>query len=255
MPTLSSPSRAIPGRGERVVGTARVLHVDAHEVAPLGSSLHGSLEVLPGDVEIQLQPHPGQLDADVRVEPLLVDRAEHVVVRVGDVPRLLGRGDLLAEDVDRRHLPACVQLLDDATGVLDAVTCDVTLRDPADDRLGDGRRALTMARSSRAAEARSTRAKPLPSSGNKRNGLGEENPHGVAQRNRLLVGPPSAFTCERAAAVRVNAVFSVSVANCHAAPQRLTPPASRRTRAHAYLGVAAERETEAAFRHTVPTGL
>ena len=122
-----------------VVRAARVLHVDADEVPPLGRPAHGLLEVASRDVPSQLQPEARELDADVGVQSLLVDRAEDVLVGVGDVPRLLGRRDLLAEDVDRRQLAGGVQLLDDAAGVLDLFAGDVALRDPAHDRLGDGR--------------------------------------------------------------------------------------------------------------------
>ena len=35
----------------------------------------------------------------------MLDRLEDVVVRADDLERLLAARDLLAEDVDRRHLP------------------------------------------------------------------------------------------------------------------------------------------------------
>ena len=59
----------------------------------------------------EVQAERGQLDADVRVEPLPLDRLEDVVVGADDLERLLAARDLLAEDVDRRHLPLRVQLL------------------------------------------------------------------------------------------------------------------------------------------------
>ncbi len=38
------------------------------------------LEVLAAEIEVELEPEPGQLDRDVRVEALAVDPREHVVV-------------------------------------------------------------------------------------------------------------------------------------------------------------------------------
>ena len=69
---------------------------------------------------------------------LLLDRLEDVVVGAHDLERLLPASDLLAEDVDRRHLALLVQALHDATRVRDVGARDVALRDLADDRPGNG---------------------------------------------------------------------------------------------------------------------
>ena len=56
------------------------------------------------DVVVEVQPERGELDADVRVEPAVLDVGEHVLVCAHDRGRLVLVGDLLAEDVDRRQL-------------------------------------------------------------------------------------------------------------------------------------------------------
>ena len=71
--------------------------------------------------------------------PLRSIVVEHLVVLGRDRARLLGGRDLLAEDVDRRHLPLRVQLPDDAAGVLERGARDVALGDPLHDRLRDRR--------------------------------------------------------------------------------------------------------------------
>ena len=55
---------------------------------------------------------------------------------------------------------------------------------------------------------------PLARGAHERHGLGEEHPHRVAERGRLLLGGPETFISEIAAAVSSTAVLSVSVANC-----------------------------------------
>ena len=91
---------------QRLVGRRRVLHVDPDEVAVAGRGAHDLDEVLAAEVVRELEPERGELDADVRVERGLVDRREHVAVRLGDRARLVLVRDLLAEHVDGRHLPA-----------------------------------------------------------------------------------------------------------------------------------------------------
>ena len=82
----------------------RVLHVDPHEGAAAAGIAHEALEQRAAEVEVDLQPEPGQLDGDVRVEPVGGDRGQHVTVGGGDRLRLRGAVDLLAEHVDRRPL-------------------------------------------------------------------------------------------------------------------------------------------------------
>ena len=73
------------------------------------ASMHDRLEVLATELEIELEAEPRQLHRHVRVEPLLVDPRERVVVLAGDRPRLVGARDLLAEHVDGRELALRVQ--------------------------------------------------------------------------------------------------------------------------------------------------
>ena len=94
---------------QRVVGRARVLHVDADEVADLGRVGHDLLEVAAAEAVAELEPERRQLHAHVRVQVVPLDRLEHVAVLADDRHRLVDAGDLLAEDVDRRHLPALVE--------------------------------------------------------------------------------------------------------------------------------------------------
>ena len=113
---------------ERAVGRRRVLHVDAHEAAARGGVDDDRLEVLAAEVEVELEPERGELDRDVRVEPLLVDPRQHVVVLARDRARLVGARDLLAEHVDGRELPFRVQPSDDAHRVVErrARRCSAT---------------------------------------------------------------------------------------------------------------------------------
>src|SRR5215207_5638039 len=117
-----------------VARTARVLHVDAHEVAALGRVPDDGLEIPLAHVVAEFQAEPGQLDAHVRVEMLALDRLEDVVVGPNDLERSLWRGDLLAENVDRRHPPFVVQALDRPAGLRDGLPSDVARRDPLDER-------------------------------------------------------------------------------------------------------------------------
>ena len=75
---------------ERVARAARVLHVDPDEVAALRGMADDRLEVRVAELVREVQPQPGQLDADVRVEVLPLDRLEDVVVGADDLERLLG---------------------------------------------------------------------------------------------------------------------------------------------------------------------
>ena len=86
-----------------------------------------------------VSPSAVELDADVGVEPVPLDRIEDAVVLVDEGARLLGLVDVLAEDVDRGHLPLRVQLGDDAARVLERRPGDVAVRDLADDRLRNRR--------------------------------------------------------------------------------------------------------------------
>ena len=122
---------------QRVVGRGRVLHVDPDEVPALTSVRDDRLEVLPAEVVPELQPERGGLDADVRVELAAVERLERLSVGRCDRARLVGVRDLLAEDVDRRHLPLGIEAADDPERVVELLARDVPLGDPAHDRLRD----------------------------------------------------------------------------------------------------------------------
>ena len=71
----------LPVEPQRVVGRRRVLHVDPHEVAALGGVTNDGLEVPPAELVAELEPEPSELHRDVRVELVLADRLEDVVVR------------------------------------------------------------------------------------------------------------------------------------------------------------------------------
>ena len=115
---------------ERVVGAARVLHVDADEVPAPGRVADDALEVGAAELVAELQPERGQLHAHVRVEAALLDVGEDVLVGAHDRGRVVGVRDLLAEDVDCRHLPLRVQPSDGLARVLELGAGDVPLREP-----------------------------------------------------------------------------------------------------------------------------
>ena len=129
----------LPVDTKRVVGRRRVLHVDADEVVPLPGVRDDGLEVLAAEVIAELEPEPRDLDADVGVELLAVERLERFPVGRGDRARLARVRDLLAQDVDRRHLPLGVEAPDDPERVVELLTGDVALGDPSHDRFRDGR--------------------------------------------------------------------------------------------------------------------
>ena len=104
------------------------------------------------EVEVELQTERGRLHADVGVEPAALDVGEHVLIGVDDRQRVLLVRDLLAEDVDRRHLPLGVEPADGLACVLQLGPGDVTLgellyerprhgREEADDRSVEQRHA------------------------------------------------------------------------------------------------------------------
>ena len=65
----------------------------------------------------------------------VVDRRKDVAVRLRDRARLLLARDLLAEDVDRRHLPAGVEVANDADRLVERRAGDVARGEVLDDRL------------------------------------------------------------------------------------------------------------------------
>ena len=65
----------------------------------------------------------------------VVDRREDVAVRLRDRARLLLARDLLAEDVDRRHLPAGVEVAHDGDRLGERRAGDVARGEVLDDRL------------------------------------------------------------------------------------------------------------------------
>ena len=96
------------------------------------------LEQGAAEVDVELQPEPGQLDRDVGVEPVGVDRGEHVGIGLGDRTRLLLVVHLLAEHVDGGALAGGVQAHDRAAGVVERRAGDVRGRDPLHERSRDG---------------------------------------------------------------------------------------------------------------------
>jgi hypothetical protein len=109
-------------------GRRRVLHVDSDEALTLLGVSDDRLEVLAAQAEIEVEPERGQLDRDVRVELVVVDPCQQIVVLAGDRPGLVCVGDLLAEHVDGRELPLAVQLIDYASRVVDRRARDVARR-------------------------------------------------------------------------------------------------------------------------------
>src|SRR5947209_1354594 len=78
---------------QRRVGGRRVLHVDAHE-----ASLREHLEhVFPAQLVRELEAERGELDADVRVQALALDRVEHLEVRTRDRLCIVGVSGLFPE--------------------------------------------------------------------------------------------------------------------------------------------------------------
>ena len=125
----------LPVQAQRVVRRRRVLHVDPDEVPVRRGVPDDVLEVLAAEVVREVEPERGELHADVRVEPLVLDLGEDVPIRLRDRPRLVLARDLLAEDVDRRHLLVGVEPLDDHDGVGEGRPRDVARREDAHDRL------------------------------------------------------------------------------------------------------------------------
>ena len=187
----------VPVHPQRVARATRVLHVDPHEVAALGRMADDGLKVPLAEVVSELQAEPGELDAHVRVEVLALDRLEDVVVGTYDLERSLGRGDLLAEDVDRRHPALLVQLLDRSACLRDGLPRDVARRDPLDERSRHrrqepGDRTVEEGHGPGDSSLRCGLAfahEALPGCADECDRLGKENAHGVAERDRLLVGP------------------------------------------------------------------
>ena len=69
----------------------------------------------------------------------MLDVGEDVLVGAHDRGGVGLARDLLAEDVDRRHLPLAVQPANGLPRVLQLGAGDVALREPRDDRLWDRR--------------------------------------------------------------------------------------------------------------------
>jgi hypothetical protein len=120
---------------KRAIRRRRVLHVDPDEVAAGGGVHHDRLQVLSTEARVELEPEARELHGDVRVEVLLVDPREHLVVLPGERACLVGARDLLAEHVDGRELPFRVQPLHDPDRVVDARPRDVARREPLHDGL------------------------------------------------------------------------------------------------------------------------
>ena len=254
-PTRSRPCLAQrPVEREGVVGRARVLHVDPDEDPPGVRRRARARRRACGRARVELEPEPGQLDRDVGVEAIGLDRLQRSVVALRDRLGLVGLGDLLAEDVDRRAHARGVEPRHDAAGVVERRPCDVRSRDAPHDRARDGRQdaddraveALSPGRDSKAGLAHEA----LAGGGDERDRLREEHAHRVAKRERLLLGVPPGWICASAAAVSSTAVESVSVANCSRCAS-LTPSAccsaNSRRPPQDLLRVAAEREEATAF--------
>ena len=86
---------------ERLVRGARVLHVDADEDAARLGVEHEVRDERAAQRRVELEPEARELDRDVRVEPIGVDRRERLVVGAGEGPGLVRSRDLLAQHVDR----------------------------------------------------------------------------------------------------------------------------------------------------------
>ena len=123
-----------------VVGRRGVLHVDPDEVAARRGICDDGFEIRAAHVVTEVQPEPSQLHAHVRVESASLDVGKNVLIRAHDRGRFVLVLDLLAEDVDRRHLPLRVQLPDGLAGVLQLRPGDVPLRELLHDRARNRRK-------------------------------------------------------------------------------------------------------------------
>ena len=106
MPTLSRPSAAqlaVERAASRRSCDESSMSIRT-KLPRRAASATTALEVRRGRGRVELEPERGQLDADVRVEPLALDRGERPPGTRCDRRGLLRRSDLLAEHVDRRQL-------------------------------------------------------------------------------------------------------------------------------------------------------
>jgi hypothetical protein len=134
---------------QRVVGTARVLHVDPHEDPARGRVGHDRRDERAAQVEIDLQPERGQLHGHVRVQVVACDGVQDRVVGIRHRLRLLRARHLLPEDVDGGELPLRVEPGDRATRVVECGARDIGGGEACTTRRGTAGRSLTMTRSAR----------------------------------------------------------------------------------------------------------
>ena len=123
---------------ERVVDARRVLHVDPDEGAARRSVAHDALEQRPAELEVELQPEPGELDGDVRVEPARrrSRRARHRrPLRSPAPPRRCGSPRRARRSW--RAYPAAFERDDRAARVVERRAGDVRRRDTSDDGAWD----------------------------------------------------------------------------------------------------------------------
>ena len=124
---------------ERLGRGRGVLHVDADEVVALGGLPDELGDVVPTELVIEVQAEPRELDADVGVETLALDRLEDVLVLGEEGACLVAARDFLAEHVDRRHLSLLVEPADGAARLGERRAGDVAAGELLDHRPGNGR--------------------------------------------------------------------------------------------------------------------
>ncbi len=74
---------------ERRVDERRLLHVDADERVEVAGVLDEPLDVPVRELLVELEPEMGELEGDVRAQPLVDEPGDHVLV-LGDDDRRLG---------------------------------------------------------------------------------------------------------------------------------------------------------------------
>ena len=99
---------------------------------------HEALEQRAAELEVELQPETRQLDGDVGVEAVRVDRRERLAVGCRDRLGLGGGVHLLTEHVNRGPLSGCIERDDRAPCIFERRACDVGSRNSPDERSWDG---------------------------------------------------------------------------------------------------------------------
>ena len=136
--TIPTPSRP-PSRSSRYRPSVASVVLESSmsmrtKIPRAAAFAHELADERPAEIDVQLQPETCQLDRDVRLEAVGLDRRQGVAVRPCDRLGLVGPGDLLAQHVDRGPRALGVESGDDPPGVVERRSGDVRRRDTAHDR-------------------------------------------------------------------------------------------------------------------------